>query len=60
MAEIKVYSLDEVAAILKVTRRTLYNHISGGKLKAVKMGKYWRVSQEVLQDFIKTGTEGKA
>lgn len=56
MAEIKVYTLDEVADILKVTKRTLYNHVKAGKLSAVKMGKYWRVSEESLQAFISTGT----
>ena len=56
MTEIKVYTLDEVADILKVTRRTLYNYIKAGKLPAVKMGKYWRVSQDSLQAFISTGT----
>ena len=56
MAEIKVYTLDEVADILKVTKRTLYNYVKAGKLPAVKMGKYWRVSEESLQAFISTGT----
>lgn len=56
MADIKVYTLDEVADILKVTKRTLYNYVKEGKLTAVKMGKYWRVSQESLQAFISTGT----
>ena len=56
MNEIKVYTLKEVAAILKVTRRTLYNYVSSGKLHAVKMGKYWRVSEESLRDFISKGT----
>ncbi len=56
MAEIKVYTLEEVQAILKVTRRTIYNYIKEGKLKAVKMGKYWRVSHEALQEFVKNGT----
>ena len=56
MAEIKVYTLDEVADILKVSRRTLYTYVKEGKLPAVKMGKYWRVSQESLQAFISTGT----
>lgn len=42
MKEIKVYTLDEVQAILKVTQRTLYNYIKQGKLKAVKIGKGWR------------------
>ena len=56
MAEIKVYTLDEVADIMQVTKRTLYNYIKAGTLKAVKMGKYWRVSEDNLQAFISTGT----
>lgn len=56
MEEIKVYSLEEVADILKVTRRTLYTYVKEGKLQAVKMGKYWRVTHENLQDFISKGT----
>ena len=56
MADIKVFTLDEVADILKVTKRTLYNYVKAGKLPAVKMGKYWRVSEESLQAFISTGT----
>ena len=56
MADIKVYTLDEVAEILKVTKRTLYNYVKAGKLPAVKMGKYRRVSEESLQAFISNGT----
>ena len=56
MTDIKVYTLDEVADILKVSRRTLYTYVKEGKLPAVKMGKYWRISQESLQAFISTGT----
>ena len=56
MADIKVFTLDEVADILKVTKRTLYNYVKAGKLPAVKMGKSWRVSEENLKAFIETGT----
>lgn len=57
MTDIKrVYTLDEVAEIMQVTKRTLYNYIKAGTLHAVKMGKYWRVSEENLQDFISNGT----
>jgi excisionase family DNA binding protein len=59
MEEIKVYSLKEVEQILKVSQRTLYNYIKSGKLKAVKMGKYWRVSHEALKDFTEHGTESR-
>ena len=56
MSDFKVYTLNEVADILKVTKRTLYNYIKEGTLHAVKIGKYWRVSEENLQDFIENGS----
>ena len=56
MAQIKVYTLDEVAEILQLTKRTLYTYVKEGKLEAVKFGKYWRVSEESLRDFINKGT----
>lgn len=56
MENIKVYTLDEVADILKVTRRTLYTYVKEGTLPAVKMGKYWRVTEENIKSFISTGT----
>lgn len=54
---LKVYTLDEVADILKITRRTLYTYIKTGKLKATKIGRYWRVSEAALQAFVDRGTE---
>ena len=54
---IRVYTLDEVAEALKITRRTLYTYVKEGKLKAVKIGREWRVSEAALQDFINKGTE---
>lgn len=60
MAEtMKVYTLEELVDLLKVTKRTLYNYIKEGKLKAVKMGKYWRVTQKQLDAFLNDG-EAKA
>lgn len=56
MADIRVYTLNEVADIVKITKRTLYNYIKAGTLHAVKIGKYWRVSEESLQAFISNGT----
>lgn len=56
MADIKVYTLDEVAEILHITKRTLYSYVKGGTLHAVKFGKYWRVSEDSLQAFIAAGT----
>lgn len=57
MTEIKVYTLDEIADILKLTKRSLYTYVKNGKLKAVKVGKYWRVSEENFKDFLEQGTQ---
>ena len=55
--EIKVYTIEEVVDLLHVTRRSVYTYIKEGKLKAVKIGKYWRVTQENLEDFLSKGTK---
>lgn len=57
--DIEVYTLKEIEDLLHVTRRTTYNWIKGGKLRAFKIGKEWRVTKEALEDFIQTGTAGK-
>lgn len=55
--DIEVYTLEELGELLQVTRRTLYNWIKSGKLRAFKVGKEWRVTKETLEDFVQTGTE---
>lgn len=52
----RIYTLDEIAEMLRITRRTLYTYIKEGKLQAVKIGKYWRVSETNLQSFLEKGT----
>lgn len=59
MAELKVYTIDEVVDLLHVTKRSIYSYIKDGKLKAVKIGKYWRVTQENLEEFLSKGTKTK-
>ena len=56
MESFKLYTIDEIAEILKVTQRTVYNYIKSGSLKAIKIGKYWRVRHEDLALFLETGT----
>lgn len=51
----KTYTLQEVADILKVTRQTVYNNVYAGNIKAIKIGKNWRVTEEELQNVLKNG-----
>ena len=55
--DLKVYTLEEIAELLHITRRTLYTYVKEGKLKAVKVGKYWRVTEKNLEEFLNKGTE---
>jgi putative molybdopterin biosynthesis protein len=53
MDKIRIYTLKEARNILKVSRRSLYNFIKTGKLRASKVGREWRVSHEDLETLIK-------
>ncbi|MDR2822783.1 MAG: helix-turn-helix domain-containing protein [Acholeplasmatales bacterium] len=48
------YTLNEIAEILKVTRKTIMNYIRNGKLVAFKMGTNFRVSKDSLINFIES------
>ena len=50
---IRLYTLTELEPILGVTHRTLQSYIKDGRLKGVKIGGKWKVSEEVLRKFIK-------
>ena len=54
--DLRVYTLEEVQELLKVTRPTIYSYIKTGKLKATKIGRYWRVKHDDLKEFIDHGT----
>lgn len=45
----------EVAELLRVHQRTAYRLITGGSIKAIKIGSQWRVPEGALMEFIETG-----
>lgn len=49
---IKLFTLEELVAVLGVTHRTLLTYVNTGKLKAVKVGGKWKVSEANLNRFI--------
>lgn len=53
--EIKLYTLQEVADILRVSRQTIYNYVTAKRLRATKYGKEYRVTEADLQELIKNG-----
>ncbi len=47
-----LYTLTELESVLGVTHRTLQSYIKDGRLKGVKIGGKWKVSEENLNKFI--------
>lgn len=48
----KLYTVEELTELLHVHRRTLYRYINTGKLKGIKVGGYWRFTEEQLKAFL--------
>ncbi len=50
----------EVAELLRVHQRTAYRLITGGSIKAIKIGSQWRVPESALIDFLEKGWKESA
>lgn len=56
MSETKnIYTLQEVADTLRLTRQTIYNNVKSGRIKAAKFGKAYRVTKEELDRVLQNG-----
>jgi len=59
---IKVYTVPEVAKILRISKNTAYELVYTGKLKAVRIGdkkKNMRITEEALRKFLEKEEEGR-
>jgi len=52
MADDTYYTVQEVANLLKLHWQSVLNYIKKGDLKALKLGKGYRISQQALDNFI--------
>ena len=55
MAVVTVYNLDDVLEMIKhtgISKTSLYRAVATKKLKAVKVGKRYLVSEKALNDFL--------
>ncbi len=52
LEDIRLYTLTELEPVLGVTHRTLQTYIKDGRLKGVKLGGKWKVTEESLQRFL--------
>lgn len=48
-----IMTIEHVMSYLIVSKPTVYNLLTSGKLKGYKMGRIWRISKENLIDYCK-------
>ncbi len=58
MTDDVVFTTDEAARYLRVSKPTLFKHIHLGKIKAIKVGKNYRFLQSDLYRFLKGEGDG--
>lgn len=51
----KLYTVKEVAEILKVHPQTIYDHLYEGRLTGTKATGSWRISEQDLLDYLEGG-----
>jgi len=53
--DLTVYTPEEAAGILRVTRRTLYSYLRDGALRSAKLGRIWRITRQDIEAFLADG-----
>ena len=52
-----MYTAQQVCEFLSISANTLYAWIKAGKIKAVKIGRFWHISHEEVERIAKHGIE---
>ena len=50
----KFITVEEIAEVLKIHRNTVVGLIERGDLKALKIGKVWRIKEEDFNEYLKS------
>ncbi|MBU2703192.1 excisionase family DNA binding protein [Sporomusaceae bacterium BoRhaA] len=51
-----VYTPKELAEILKVSEQVIADELKGGRLKAFKVGRQWRIPENHVKEYIKNNS----
>lgn len=48
----KIYTVKDIAEYLKVDKRVVYEEIAQKKLRAVKVGRIYRITETALKEYL--------
>jgi excisionase family DNA binding protein len=54
LAEVKFLTVAEVAAVMRVSKMTVYRMVHGGDLPAVRVGRSFRVPEKAVHDYLRS------
>jgi excisionase family DNA binding protein len=52
LAELRFLTVAEVAALMRVSKMTVYRLVHGGTLPAVRVGRSFRVPEQAVHDYL--------
>ena len=53
ISEVKFLTVAEVAAVMRVSKMTVYRLVHSGELTAVRVGRSFRVTEEAVDEYLK-------
>jgi excisionase family DNA binding protein len=53
LREVRFLTVAEVAAVMRVSKMTVYRMVHAGDLPAVRVGRSFRVPEKAVQDYLK-------
>ena len=54
LAEVRFLTVAEVAALMRVSKMTVYRMVHGGELPAVRVGRSFRVPEQAVHDYLRS------
>jgi excisionase family DNA binding protein len=53
LSDVKFLTVAEVAAVMRVSKMTVYRMVHGGELPAVRVGRSFRVPEQAVHDYLR-------
>ena len=53
LSDVRLLTVAEVAAIMRVSKMTVYRLVHGGELPAVRVGRSFRVLEQAVHDYLR-------
>ncbi len=55
LSEIKFLTVAEVAAVMRVSKMTVYRLVHSGELASVQVGRSFRIPERAVHDYLRVG-----